>query len=88
MNKIVKAGVIGGIIYGLSEVCFAMGKGHILGVLITGEDKKVLTPSELLDSISDDNNLTGRIITKYAKYEKEKILRELEAKKVFQKMES
>ena len=40
MNKIVKAGIIGGIIYGASEVCFALGKGHILGILAASEDEK------------------------------------------------
>lgn len=88
MNKFVKAGIIGGIVYGVSELWFELGKGHVLGILVTGEDKGVLPPSELLDSLSDDGSLTGRIITKYAKYEKEKILREIEAKKVFQKIES
>ena len=88
MNKLIKAGIIGGIIYGVSELWFELGKGHVLGILAAGEDKGVLSPSELLDSLSDDGSLTGRIITKYAKYEKEKILREIEAKKVFQKMES
>lgn len=88
MNKIVKAGIIGGIIYGASEVCFALGKGHILGILAASEDEKVLTPSELLDGISDDDELTSRIITKYAKYKKEKIEAKIEAEKVFQKMES
>ena len=88
MNKIVKAGIIGGIIYGASEVCFALGKGHILGILAASEDEKVLTPSELLDGISDDDELTSRIITKYTKYKKEKIEAKIEAEKVFQKMES
>lgn len=88
MNKIVKAGIIGGIIYRASEVCFALGKGHILGILAASEDEKVLTPSELLDGISDDDELTSRIITKYAKYKKEKIEAKIEAEKVFQKMES
>lgn len=86
MNKIVKAGIIGGIICGASEVWFALGKGHVLGILAAIEDKKVLTPSELLDSISDDNRLTSRIITKYAKYKYKK--EKIEVEKVFQKMES
>lgn len=88
MNKIVKAGVIGGIIYGASEIWFALGKGHVLGILAASEDEKVLTPLELLDGMSDDNRLTSRIITKYAKYKKEKIEVKIEAEKVFQKMES
>ena len=50
--------------------------------------KKVLTPSELFDGMSDDDELTSRIITKYAKYKKEKIEAKIEAEKVFQKMES
>lgn len=88
MNKIVKAGVIVGIIYGVSEVWFALGEGHVLGILAASEDEKVLTPSELLDGTSDDNRLTSRIITKYAKYTKEKSEAKIEAEKVFQKMES
>ena len=40
MNKIVKAGVIVGIIYGVSEVWFALGKGHVLGILAASEDEK------------------------------------------------
>lgn len=83
MNKIVKAGVIGGIIYGVSEVWFALGKGHVLGILAASEDEKVLTPLELFNGMSDDNRLTSRIITKYAKYKKEKIEAKIEAEKVF-----
>lgn len=75
MNKFVKAGIIGGIIYGVSELWFELGKGHALGILVTGEDKGVLPPSELLDSLSDDGRLRSKIVSEYAKYEKEKILR-------------
>lgn len=75
MNKLIKAGIIGGIIYGVSELWFELGKGHVLGVLAAGESENVLPPSELLDSLSDDNRLRSKIISKYGKYEKERILK-------------
>lgn len=79
MNKLIKAGIIGGIIYGVSELWFELGKGHVLGVLAAGESENVLPPSELLDSLSDDNRLRSKIISKYGKYEKERILKKIES---------
>ena len=79
MNKLIKAGIIGGIIYGVSELWFELGKGHVLGVLAAGESEDVLPPSELLDSLSDDNRLRSKIISKYGKYEKERILKKIES---------
>lgn len=77
MNKFVKTGIIGGIIYGVSELWFAIGKGEALGMLAAGESE--ITPSECLDRISDDKSLTCKIISKYAKYEKEKLLKKIES---------
>ena len=79
MNKLIKAGIIGGIIYGVSELWFELGKGHVLGVLAAGENENVLPPSELLDSFSDDNRLRSKIVSKYGKYEKERILKKIES---------
>lgn len=86
MNKIVKAGIIGGIIYGISEVWFAIGKGYSIGLLTACEND--YAPSDLLEDLSKNNDFMSKIMTKVAKYEKERCLKKYYTKEVFEKMES
>lgn len=73
MNKIVKAGVIVGIVGGLTEAWFAIGKGYSIGLLTACEND--YTPSDLLEDLSKDNDFMSKIMTTVAKYEKERCLK-------------
>lgn len=86
MNKIVKAGVIVGIVGGLTEAWFAIGKGYSIGLLTACEND--YTPSDLLEDLSKDNDFMSKIMTTVAKYEKERCLKKKYTKEVFEKMES
>lgn len=87
MNKIVKAGVIVGIVGGLTEAWFAIGKGYSIGLLTACEND--YTPSDLLEDLSKDNDFMSKIMTTVAKYEKERCLKKKKyTKEVFEKMES
>lgn len=71
MNKIMKAGVIVGIVGGLTEAWFAIGKGYSIGLLTACEND--YTPSDLLEDLSKNNDFMSKIMTNVAKYEKRKI---------------
>lgn len=79
MNKIMKAGVIVGIVGGLTEAWFAIGKGYSIGLLTACEND--YTPSDLLEDLSKNNDFMSKIMTKVAKYEKERCLKNIIQKK-------
>lgn len=58
MNKIVKKLIIGGVIYGIAELSFAMGKGRMLSALRVTDS----SADEAIKILSEDDNLKLKFI--------------------------
>lgn len=58
MNKIVKKLIIGGVVYGISELSFTMGKGRMLSILRTTD----YSAPEAIKILSEDDNLKLKFI--------------------------
>lgn len=54
MNGIVKKIIIGGMVYGIAELSFTMGKGMMLSILRTTN----LSAQEAIEVLSEDDNNT------------------------------
>ena len=67
MNKLIKACIIGGIIYVISDVSFQLGKGYILRPII----KNNMTGSQIIEAISNDKRLRVRFVKKIAELKDE-----------------
>lgn len=53
MNEMVKKIIIGGIVYGIAELSFTIGKGMMLSILRTTD----CSPQEAIEELSGDGNL-------------------------------
>lgn len=58
MNKIVKKLIIGGIVYGIAELSFTMGKGRMLSALRVTD----FSADEAVKILSEDDNLKAKFI--------------------------
>lgn len=58
MNKIVKKLIIGGVIYGIAELSYVMGKGRILSILRTTD----MSAPEAIKILSEDDRLKTKFI--------------------------
>ena len=68
MKKVAKNCVIGAIICGACQLCFDMGKGHMLGVMAKYNDE--CSPVEAIDILSNDDGkhkLRSKFIAEMAK---------------------
>ena len=68
MKKVAKNCIIGAIIYGACQLCFDMGKGHMLGVMAKHNDE--CSPVEVIDILSNGDGkhkLRSKIIVELAK---------------------
>lgn len=67
MNKLIKAFIVGGIVYAMCDASCQLGKGYMLGVLA----KENVSASQCIDAISDDKRLRVKFVEMVAKYIKE-----------------
>lgn len=58
MNKIVKKLIIGGVVYGIAELSYTIGKGRILSFLRTTDS----SADEVIKILSEDDNLKAKFI--------------------------
>lgn len=58
MNKIVKKLIIGGIVYGIAELSFTMGKGKMLNILRVMD----YSADDAIKLLSEDDNLKVKFI--------------------------
>lgn len=58
MNKIVKKLIIGGVIYGIAELSFTIGKGRMLNILRTTD----YSAPEAIKILSEDDHLKLKFI--------------------------
>lgn len=68
MNKIVKKLIIGGVIYGITELSFTMGKGRMLSILRTTD----FSAPEAIKILSEDDNLKLKFIAWIGKLDSHK----------------
>lgn len=68
MNKIVKKLIIGGVIYGIAELSFTMGKGRMLSILRTTD----FSAPEAIKILSEDDNLKLKFIAWIGKLDSHK----------------
>lgn len=62
MNKLIKGCVIGGIVYGLMEVGYTLGKGNMLGIL----KAYGVSATDCVDALSEDNRKKSKFMAKFA----------------------
>lgn len=67
MNKLIKACVVGGVVYAMCDASYQLGKGRMLGVLA----KTDVSASQCMDVISDDERLRVKFVRMVAKCTKE-----------------
>lgn len=58
MNKIVKKLIIGGVVYGIAELSFTIGKGRMLSILRTTD----YSAPEAIKILSEDDRLKLKFI--------------------------
>lgn len=68
MNKIVKKLIIGGIVYGIAEFSYTMGKGRMLNVLRVTD----FSADEVIKILSEDDNLKAKFIAWMGKQDSHK----------------
>lgn len=68
MNKIVKKLIIGGIVYGIAEFSYTMGKGRMLNALRVTDS----SADEAIKILSEDDNLKAKFIAWMGKQDSHK----------------
>lgn len=68
MNKIVKKLIIGGVVYGIAELSFTIGKGKMLSILRTTD----FSAPEAIKILSEDDNLKLKFIAWIGKLDSRK----------------
>ena len=68
MNKIVKKIIIGGVVYGIAELSFTIGKGRMLSILRTTD----YSAQEAIKILSEDDHLKLKFIAWIGKYDSHK----------------
>ena len=68
MNKIVKKLIIGGVVYGIAELSFTIGKGKMLSILRTFDH----SAPEAIKVLSEDDNLKLKFIAWIGKQDSHK----------------
>ena len=58
MNKIVKKLIIGGVVYGIAELSYTIGKGRMLSVLRVTDS----SADDVIKILSEDDNLKVKFI--------------------------
>lgn len=68
MNKIVNKLIIGGVVYGIAELSFTIGKGKMLSILRTTD----FSAPEAIKVLSEDDNLKLKFIAWIGKQDSHK----------------